>query len=60
MRLDSVLRKQKVTRDDVLNYVKTKHHLYFANNKIKDAQLFKFIDKILSRKGIAKPSASNS
>lgn len=52
MRLDSVLRKSKLTRDDVLNYVKTKHHLYFMNGKIKDSQLFKFIDKILARKGI--------
>lgn len=56
MRLDSILRKSKITRDDVLNYVKTKHHLYFVNGKIKDSQLLKFIDKILTRKGIiAKP-----
>lgn len=53
IRLDSVLRKSKLTRDDVLNYVKTKHHLYFMNGKIKDSQLLKFIDKILNRKGIA-------
>jgi hypothetical protein len=52
MRLDSVLRKPKVTREDVLNYIKTKHHLYFVGGKIKDAQLLKFIDKILLRRGI--------
>ena len=52
MRLDSVLRKPKVTREDVLNYIKTKHHLYFVSGKVKDAQLFKFIDKLLVRKGI--------
>lgn len=52
MRLDSVLRKPKVTRDDVLNYIKNKHHLYFASGKVKDPQLFKFIDKILLRKGL--------
>ena len=52
MRLDSVLRKPKVTREDVLNYIKTKHHLYFVSGKVKDAQLFKFIDKLLLRKGI--------
>ena len=51
MRLDSVLPKPKVTRDDVLAYVKNKHHLYFANGKVKDPQLLKFIDKILLRKG---------
>jgi hypothetical protein len=55
IRLDSVLRKPKVARDDLLNYVKTKHHLYFANGKIKDAQLYKFIDKILSRRGVTGP-----
>lgn len=52
MRLDSVLRKPKVSRDDVLFYVKNKHHLYFANGKVKDPQLLKFIDKILLRKGL--------
>ena len=36
MRLDSILRKPNVSRIDVLNYVKNKHHLYFLNNKIKD------------------------
>lgn len=56
MRLDSVLKKNKVNRDDVLNYIKTKHHLYFVNSKIKDAMLFKFIDKILARKGIVNQS----
>ena len=52
MRIDSVLRKPKVTRDDVLVYIKNKHHLYFANGKVKDTLLFKFIDKILLRKGL--------
>lgn len=52
MRLDSILRRNKVNRDDVLNYIKTKHHLYFVNSKIKDVMLLKFIDKILARKGI--------
>lgn len=33
-RLDSILKKRKVTRDNVLNYIKTKHHLYFASGKI--------------------------
>ncbi len=36
MRLDSVLRKPNVSRTMVLDYVKTKHHLYFVNTKIKD------------------------
>ena len=49
MRLDSIMRKPQVTRIDMLNYVKNKHHLYFLNGKIKDAQLLKFIDKILAR-----------
>lgn len=49
MRLDSIMRKPQVSRIDVLNYVKNKHHLYFLNGKIKDAQLLKFIDKILAR-----------
>lgn len=52
MRLDSVLRKPKVSRDDVLAYVKNKHNLYFISGKVKDPQLFKFIDKILLRKGL--------
>lgn len=60
MRLDSILRKAKVTREDVLNYVKTKHYLYFVNGKVKDAQLYKFIDKILSRKGISNKTDKNS
>lgn len=54
MRLDSVLRKNNVSRDDVLSYVKNKHHLYFVSPKLKDSMILKFIDKILSRKGIAK------
>ena len=49
MRLDSILKKSNVNRIDVLNYVKNKHHLYFVNGKVKDAQLLKFIDKIISR-----------
>lgn len=49
MRLDSIMRKPQVSRIDVLNYVKNKHHLYFLHGKIKDAQLLKFIDKILAR-----------
>jgi len=49
MRLDSVFKKSNVNRIDVLNYVKNKHHLYFVGGKIKDAQLLKFIDKIISR-----------
>lgn len=52
MRLDSVLRRNKVGRDTVLNYLKTKHHLYFVSGKIKDSQLLKFIDKILLKKGL--------
>lgn len=52
MRLDSILKKPKVTRDNVLNYIKTKHHLYFASGKIKDSQLIKFIDKLLYKKGL--------
>lgn len=36
MRLDSILRKNNVNRNDVLNYIKTKHHLYFLNTKLKD------------------------
>ena len=52
MRIDSVLRKPKVTRDDVLNYIKNKHHLYFVSGKVKDPQLLKFIDKILLRRGL--------
>ena len=49
MRLDSILRKLNVNRIDVLNYIKNKHHLYFINGKIKDQQILKFIDKILSK-----------
>jgi hypothetical protein len=51
MRLDSVLRKQNVNRNMVLDYIKTKHHLYFVNTKLTDAQLFKFIDKVLLKLG---------
>ena len=51
MRLDSILRRSTVTRQDVLNYVKNKHHLYFMNGKIKDEQVLKFIEKILVRQG---------
>ena len=51
MRLDSILKKPKVCRDDVLNFVKTKHYLYFVNGKISDQQLSKFIDKILLKHG---------
>lgn len=50
MRLDSVFKKSNANRIDVLNYVKNKHYLYFLNGKIKDAQLLKFIDKIISRR----------
>lgn len=35
----------------VLDYVKTKHHLYFLNTKLKDEQILKFIDKILVKLG---------
>ena len=49
MRLDSILRKPNVNRIDVLDYIKNKHHLYFLNGKIKDTQLLKFIDKIITR-----------
>ena len=51
MRLDSILRKPNVKREDVLNYVKTKHHLYFLSGKVKDEQILKFIDKILIKTG---------
>ena len=56
MRLDSVLRKPNVSREDVLNYVKTKHYLYFTSGKIKDDLLYKFIDKILMKKGLLSKS----
>jgi hypothetical protein len=49
MRLDSIFKKYNVNRIDVLNYIKNKHHLYFINGKIKDAQLLKFIDKIIAK-----------
>lgn len=55
MRLDSVLRKNNVTRKDILNYVKTKHCLYFLNDKIKDSQILKFIDRILAKNLKGKP-----
>lgn len=51
MRLDSILKRETVTRSDILNYIKNKHYLYFVGGKIKDPQLFKFIDKILARCG---------
>ena len=51
MRLDSVLRRSTVNRNDILNYIKNKHHLYFMGGKIKDEQVLKFIDKILVRQG---------
>lgn len=51
MRLSSILVKPNVTREDVLNYVKTKHYLYFMNGRVSDQQLYKFIDKILLREG---------
>ena len=56
MRLDSILRKPQVTRQDVCNYIKTKHHLYFVSGKIKDDLLYKFIDNILMRKGLLSKS----
>jgi hypothetical protein len=43
------MRKPNVNRIDVLNYIKNKHHLYFLNNKVKDQQLLKFIDKIVAK-----------
>ena len=43
------MRKPNVNRIDVLNYIKNKHHLYFLNNKVKDQQLLKFIDKIIAK-----------
>ena len=55
MRLDSIMRKPSLTRIDVLNYIKNKHHLYFLNGKIKDEQLLKFIDKIIARAHKGKP-----
>lgn len=60
MRLDSVLRKPKVAREDVLNYIKTKHHLYFVSGKVKDPLLYKFIDKILTRKGLGSKTEKTS
>ena len=56
MRLDSILRRQQVTRDDVLNYIKNKHFHYFINGKVKDAQVLKFIDRIMIRNGKGSPS----
>lgn len=49
MRLDSIFKRTNVNRIDVLNYIKNKHHLYFTNGKVKDAQLLKFIDKIIAK-----------
>jgi hypothetical protein len=54
IRLDSIIKKNNVNRNDVLNYVKTKHYLYFLNNKVKDNQILKFIDKILLKLGKCK------
>jgi hypothetical protein len=51
MRIDSLLKRGNYNRIDILNYIKNKHYLYFINGKIKDAQLLKFIDKILTRTG---------
>lgn len=48
MRLDSILRKPNSNRIDLLNYLKNKHYLYF-NSKLKDEQLLKFIDILLSK-----------
>lgn len=56
MRLDSILKKLNVNRIDVLNYVKTKHHLYFLHEKLKDDFVLKFIDRILIKIGKSKPS----
>lgn len=56
MRLDSILRKPNLSKIDVLDYVKNKHHLYFLNGKVKDTQLLKFIEKILARTGKGKIS----
>lgn len=50
IRLASILAKDHATKEQILNYIKTKHHLYFVNGKIKDAQLYKLIDKILQRR----------
>jgi hypothetical protein len=54
MRLDSIFKKSNANRIDVLNYVKNKHYLYFLNGKVKDAQLLKFIDKIISKRSKGK------
>lgn len=54
MRLDSIFKRANVNRIDVLNYIKNKHHLYFTNGKVKDAQLLKFIDKIIAYKNKSK------
>ena len=48
MRLDSILRKPNSNRIDLLNYLKNKHYLYF-NSRLKDEQLLKFIDILLSK-----------
>lgn len=54
MRLDSILKRGSTNRIDILNYIKNKHYLYFVGGKIKDNQLLKFIDKILSKTGKGK------
>lgn len=48
MRLQSKM-EQTLNRDELLKYLKNKHHLYFtnANPKIKDAQIEKLLDKLL-------------
>ena len=48
MRLDSILRRPNSNRIDVLNYLKNKHYLYF-NGKLKDEQLLKFIDILVTK-----------
>lgn len=56
IRLDSVLRRSQINREDILNYIKTKHFHYFANGKVKDSQILKFIDRIMVRNGKGSPS----
>lgn len=61
MRLDSVMKVPNVSRDDILNYIKTKHHLYFVGGQVSNEQLYKFIDKILLRCGkITKETYKNN
>lgn len=49
MRLDSILKRPNSNRIDLLNYLKDKHFLYF-NGKLKDEQLLKFIDILLTKR----------